>query len=176
MRPIPEWRCWWLYQSKKLRPKARACSMLWKRSGNPGRYLSVLNCASESRVVGGGVGTRVALEHAEIGQEKGHGLAGHRTAAVGVHGQRARRDLLLFGGLGDQRLRDRGRLAMLNRPGDGVAAEDVEDHVEVEVRPLRGPEQLRDVPGPQLVGALGEQLGFRVGGMGELVAALAHLG
>ena len=48
IRPIPEWRCWWLYQSKKSRQNARASSMRPKRSGKSGRYFSVLNCASEN--------------------------------------------------------------------------------------------------------------------------------
>ena len=42
-------------------------------------------------------------------------------------------------------------------PADGVAAEDVEDHVEVEVRPRRRALKLGDVPRVHLVGTLGEQ-------------------
>ena len=104
-------------------------------------------------VVGGGVGPVVGLGDAEVGEQEGDGLGGHRAAAVGVHGQRARLDLLLLAGLGDQVLGDVGVLAVLDGPADGVAAEDVEDHVEVEVRPFRGAEQLGDVPGLDLVGA-----------------------
>jgi hypothetical protein len=37
----------WLYQSKNSRLNALACSIESNRAGNPGRYLSVLNCASE---------------------------------------------------------------------------------------------------------------------------------
>ena len=76
----------------------------------------------------------------------------------------ARRDLLLLGGLGDQRLGERRVLAVLHGPADGVAAEHVEDHVEVEARPLRRALQLRDVPGPELVRSLGEQLRLGVAG------------
>jgi hypothetical protein len=47
MRAMPEWRCSWLYQAKKSRQKLRASRIEAKRSGKPGRYFSVLKCASE---------------------------------------------------------------------------------------------------------------------------------
>jgi hypothetical protein len=37
----------WLYQAKKVRQKARACSSEPMRSGKVGQYLSVLNWLSE---------------------------------------------------------------------------------------------------------------------------------
>src|ERR1700694_5720069 len=46
-KPRPEWRCWWLYQRKKRWQNARASSMEPNRPGNSGRYVSVLNWASE---------------------------------------------------------------------------------------------------------------------------------
>lgn len=45
--PMPEWRCVWLYQSKNGRQKLWATAIEPNRSGKPGRYFSVLNCASE---------------------------------------------------------------------------------------------------------------------------------
>ena len=65
-------------------------------------------------------------------------------------------------------------LAVLDGPADDVAAEHVEDHVQVEAGPLRRPLELGDVPRPELVRPLGEQLRPGVGGVGELVASLAH--
>jgi len=47
MRPIPAWRCWWLYQSKNVRQNSRACWIEAKRAGKSGRYFSVLNVDSE---------------------------------------------------------------------------------------------------------------------------------
>ena len=44
---MPEWRWSSLYQLKKRRQKARPSSIEPKRSGNSGRYLRVLNWASE---------------------------------------------------------------------------------------------------------------------------------
>src|SRR5215208_6944831 len=44
---MPECRCSALYQRKKSWQNARASSIEAKRSGKPGRYFRVLNCASE---------------------------------------------------------------------------------------------------------------------------------
>jgi hypothetical protein len=111
---------------------------------------------------------------AEVGQEHRDRLARHRAAAIGVHGQLIPGDQLVLAGLGDQRLGDQAGLAVLDSPADGVAAEHVEDHVQVEVRPLRGAEQLGDVPRPELVRPLREQLRLGVARVDELVAPLPH--
>src|SRR3954454_11563002 len=62
-----------------------------------------------------------------------------------------------------------------NHPAHHIAAEDVEDHVQIEVCPLRGTEQFRDIPAPELVGASGQQFRLRVSRVHELVAALTRL-
>ena len=54
-----------------------------------------------------------------------------------------------------------------------MAAEDVEDHVQVEARPLGWALELGDVPRTDLVGRNREQFGLGVGRVGELVAPLA---
>ena len=60
-------------------------------------------------------------------------------------------------------------------PADDSAAEDVDDDVEVEVRPFGRPHQLGDIPGPDLVGGLRQQLRLFVDRMAQLIAALADL-
>ncbi len=60
-----------------------------------------------------------------------------RRAAVGVQREHLRGDLLLLGGLLDQRPGQLRILAVLHRPAHGVAAEHVEDHIQIEVGPLR---------------------------------------
>ena len=75
----------------------------------------------------------------EVGEQEGDRLGAHSAAAVGVDGQLVAGDLLLGERLGDQALGQARGLAVLHGPADRVAAEHVEDHVEVEVRPLRGP-------------------------------------
>jgi hypothetical protein len=71
-------------------------------------------------------------------------------------------DALLLERLRDELLGDACRLTVLDRPAHDVAAEDVQKHVQVEVRPLRRSEQLGDVPAPEFVGSRGEQLGLGV--------------
>ena len=62
---------------------------------------------------------------------------------------------------------------MGEHPADHVAAVDVEDHVEVEVGPLRRTQELGDVPGPDLPGRGGHQLWLLVFRVFQLVASLA---
>ena len=118
-------------------PWARASWIEPKRSGNSGRYFSVLNCASENGLSFGDVRPRVGLGHAEIGEQERDGLRGHRRAAVGVDVSCSRADALAGARLVDELLGQRGALAMGDHPADDVAAEDVEDDVQVEVGPLR---------------------------------------
>jgi hypothetical protein len=82
----------------------------------------------------------------------------------------ARLNVVLRASLGDQPLGERGVLARGEHPPDDVATEDVEDHIEIEVGPLRRAEQLGDVPAPDFVGARGQQLGHGIVGPPHLVA------
>ena len=52
----------------------------------------------------------------------------------------------------EQRFEHRGAFRVRDTPAHDAAAEDVEDHIEIEVAPLRWPHQFGDVPGPDLVG------------------------
>src|SRR5438046_1681035 len=114
----------------------------------------------------------MGLGDAEMAEKLSNPDRMHGRSAVGVQGELTRIDALLGAGLGDQALGQRGGLGVCDKPADDVAAEDVEDDVEVEVVPLGGPEKLGDVPGPDLVGCDGEELGLGVVGMSENVAAL----
>jgi hypothetical protein len=58
---------------------------------------------------------------------------------------------------------------------DDVPAEDVQNDVQVEPRSFPGTWQQGNVPGPDLVGAGGEQFRLGVFGMSELVATLTNL-
>ena len=64
----------------------------------------------------------MCLGDAEVGQEESDRLGALRAAAVGVQREDLRGDLLLLGGLLDQRLGQFRGLAVLDRPGDDVAA------------------------------------------------------
>ena len=76
---------------------------------------------------------------------------------------RAAASTMVAGG-GDESVGELGRLPRRDCPADHVAAEHVEDHVEVKAHPLGRPLELGDIPGPQLARAAGEQLGLGVGG------------
>ena len=84
-------------------------------------------------------------------------------------------DLLFFQGFANELLGQGGRLSFGQHPADDIAAEDVEDDVKVVVGPLGGSEQFGDVPGPDLVGSDGQELGFLVLGVAQLVAPFAQL-
>lgn len=128
-----------------------------------------------TRIVVGDVRTRVRLGHAQVGEQEGHGLRGHRGAAIGMDRELARGDLLLGEGLGNQALGKGGLLLMSDHPADDVATEDVEDDVEREVGPFAGTEQFRDIPAPDLVGTGREEFGLGIGRMDELITALPRL-
>src|SRR5450755_4958537 len=142
--------------------------------GELGPVLQRLEVSFAVRVVAGGVRARMCLRDPEIREEERDRLGALRAAAIGVQRQDLGGDLLLLGGLLDQRLRELAVLPVLHGPADDVAAEHVEDHVQIEVRPLRRALQLGDVPAPQLVRPLGQQLRLGVRRMRELIATFPH--
>ena len=64
---------------------------------------------------------------------------------------------------------------MGKHPADDIAAVDIDDDVEGIVGPLFRPEELRDVPRPDLVRCIGHELRLGVRRMPELVSTLPHL-
>jgi len=86
----------------------------------------------------------------------------HARSAVGVYGQLARRNLLLAAALLDQAFGQCLTFTVGDHPACDVAAEDIDDDVQIEVGPLGRPLELGDVPGPNLVGSSGQQFGFAV--------------
>jgi hypothetical protein len=70
-------------------------------------------------------------------------------------------DVLARTALGDQHLGQGGALLAGQQPADHIAAEHIEQHVEVIVRPLDRAQELGDVPAPDLIGSGGEQFGLR---------------
>ncbi len=117
----------------------------------------------------------MALGDTQVGHQKGDRLGPHDPAAVGVNGELAGGNLVLADGFLDELLGQFGAFPVRDHPAGNVATEDVEDDVEIEVGPLDRTPQLGDVPTPKLVGRGGQQLGFLVSRMNELIAALAGL-
>ena len=74
------------------------------------------------------------------------GLERHRRAAVGMDGELAVRGMSCRAQISaisfSASLAELRDLAFLHHPTDDIPAEHVEDHVQVEVGPLRGPQQL----------------------------------
>src|SRR5213594_4227036 len=146
-----------------------------KPVGEAWAVLEGLELRLRVRVVIGDVRPREGLRDAEVGEEHADRLAIHGRAAVGVDDELARADLLLLAGVLDEPFGEGRVLLPREHPSGNVAAEDVKDHVEVEVGPLHRTEQLGDVPRPDLVGGRGQQLGLPVVGVTELIAPLANL-
>lgn len=117
----------------------------------------------------------VGLGDAEVGEQQRHRLGGHGGASIGVDAQLVPSHPLLGDGVAQQALGQVGPLRSGQHPAGHVAAVDVDDHVEVVIGPLLGPEQLGDVPAEHLVGLGGHQLGLLGGRMGGLATALPHL-
>ena len=84
-----------------------------------------------------------------------------------------RRDPLLFAGVFDELSGQTGRLAVRDHPAGDVAAEDIEDDVQIVKTPLHRTSEFGDVPAPKLVRAGGQQFRLPVGRMDKLVAAFA---
>ena len=101
--------------------------------------------------------------------------SGYEIVAIGMQCELTGPDVLLRATFLDQSLGQLRAFAISDHPPGNVTAEHVEDHVEVEVGPLDGSEQLADVPTPQLIRSRGQEFRFLIRRMGQLVAALAGL-
>jgi hypothetical protein len=173
MKAIPEWRCASLYHGKKIWQWARASAMAPKHSGEGGSVLQGLEVRLAEGVVIAGVGSAVGLGDPQVGEQQGDRLGLHAGAAVGVQGELARADALFGASRADELFGQGGGRARRDHPADHVAAEDIDDHVAVEVSPLGWPLELGDVPGPQLIGTGGQPFGLGVLGVTPHVASFA---
>src|SRR5664280_3378472 len=92
-----------------------------------------------------------------------------------MQGQLVYGHALIGNGVGDQSLGECSPLGPGQHPPNGVAAVDVQDHVEVVVGPLLGAVQLGDVPAPHRVRCGGDELGLLVGRVGGLSSSFTDL-
>src|SRR5665647_252928 len=127
-------------------------------------------------VVVRGVGAAVALGHVQINQQTGHRLGAHGRASIGVQRERTRHHIMTSHGVGNELLGQLSALARRNQPAYDVAAEDVQDDVEVKASPFGRALELGDIPRPYLVGREGQQFGFGIGRVAALAAALGAAG
>src|SRR5271166_5824479 len=77
---------------------------------------------------------------------------------------------MLGDGVVEQGFEQGGAFSVGDLPGDDPAAENINDDVEIEVAPFHRSHQFRDVPGPNLIWAFGEELGLLINGAAQLPA------
>ena len=113
------------------------------------------------RIVIRDVRPAVSFGDIKIDEQLRDGFGAHAGAAVGVQGQRAGHDILFVDGIGDQLLGEFRGFPVRDHPTDNVAAENIENHVQVKARPLGWSLQFRYIPAPDFVRPHREQ--FRPG-------------
>ena len=124
------------------------------------------------RVIVGNVRPAEASRDLQIDEELPHRLGNHGASAVRMQRQIPRLDALPEVGFVMEIPRDVVVLLGLNRPTNHQAAEQIDGDVELEAGAADRPLEVGDVPGPDLVGRSGAQLGFHVRRMDGLAAAL----
>ena len=67
----------------------------------------------------------------EVHEQRGNGFRAHAAAAVGVQRERAGDDALFVSRIGDDLFGELGRFPRGDHPADDIAAEDIEDDVQV---------------------------------------------
>src|ERR1700710_488821 len=75
----------------------------------------------------------------------------------------------------EQRPEQSGAFSIRHAPSHDASAKNVEDHIEIEVAPLRRPDQFGDVPRPNFIGTLRQKLRFLITRMAQLPATFADL-
>src|SRR5881227_2621358 len=85
-----------------------------------------------------------------------------------------RLDILLFTSFLDELSCQLGPFSRSHHPANDVAAEDIEDDVQVKVGPLGRSAQLGDVPTPELIRGGGQQFRLLISRMDELIATFAR--
>ncbi len=91
-----------------------------------------------------------------------------------MNGELLRPDRLLVTGLPDEALSKYCRFQAGEHPANHIVAENVQDH-EIEVTPLDGPKKFGDIPWSDLVRGRGQEFGFGIGWVTELVSPLPDL-
>ena len=134
-----------------------------------------LEAAFGERIVVRGIGPAVRFGDAEIGEQQGCGLGFHRSAAIGVESELAGLHAVFFDSVVEQRLKQRGGFRVGDVPADHSTAENIKDHIEIEVGPFDRSHQFCDVPRPDLIGSRRQKLGLLIGGMAQLAAPFADL-
>src|SRR3989337_306334 len=84
-------------------------------------------------------------------------------------------NILLCAGFTDNLLRQCSRFSQCDHPADDIAAEDVQNHIQVKVGPFYWTEELSNVPRPDLVRGRSQKLRFLIHRVAQLVPAFLDL-
>src|SRR5258708_5767762 len=141
-----------------------------KRCGNCGWYFMVLKWLSENGLSLEVCGLLCDLVTPRSASKSAVAFGSHRTTPIGVQGKLTFRRRIFGDGVLEQCGEQCGAFSVGDTPADDAPAEDVDDDVEVEVGPFGGSHQLGDIPGPDHVGCLRQQLGLFVDRMPQLIA------
>jgi len=126
-------------------------------------------------VIVAGIGSAVRLGDPQVDEQPRDGPRFHRGAAIRMQGQLPRLDLLLLAGVCDEPLGQYRRLCRGDHPADHVAAEDIQNDIEVAVRPFHGAQKLAYIPGPYVIGGGRQEFRLLIDRVAELVPALLDL-
>jgi len=161
-------------RKEALRKGARVFNTA-KTSGKVGPVLERFELGFGVGVVVTGMRPAVGFGDPQIGQQECHRLGLHRGAPVSVDGELTGLDKLFFTSLFDQAFGELGALTGSHHPSHHIAAKNVENHVEIVVGPFHRSKKFGDIPGPDLIGACGQELRFLVRGMTQLIAPFFDL-
>ena len=127
------------------------------------------------RIVIRDVWPAVSFGDVEIDEKLGDRLRAHAGPAIGVQSQRTGHDILFIDGVGDELLGQLRGLPMSDHPADDVAAENIQNDVQVKTRPLGRPLDFGYVPTPDFIRPDREQFWLGVRRMTSLPAPIADL-
>ena len=144
-----------------------------KPFGEAGPVLESFEVALRVRVVVGDMRAAMGFGDPQVRHEKGRRPRLHGRPVVGMNRELARLDFLFGTGVPDQPRSQHGALTVRHHPAHHIAAEHIQNHIEVEVRPFRRTEQFCDVPAPEPVRSGSQQFRLLIDRMGHLIAALA---
>jgi hypothetical protein len=108
---------------------------------------------------------------AKVSEQQGRGLRLHRTTAIGMQRELARRHVMFRDRIIEQWPEQGGAFGIRHTPANNPAAEDVEDHIKVEVGPLRWAHQFGDIPGPDVIGLFRQKFRLLINRMAPAFAS-----
>ena len=137
--------------------------------------LQRLELRFRERVIVRNMRSRVGFSYPQVRHQQSHRFGGHRATPVGMDSQLIRLDVLTDAGGRDQFFGQAGRFAFGDQPADHIAAENIQDVVQVVVSPFGRTQQPGNVPAPELVGLGRQQLRLDIIRVAQLITAFAHL-